>query len=131
MNKFIERPPVWPIAPNEGIKFMGIDIDYYTGKPPNSLSVSDKDQTICWIFGVTTEGNSILAHIYGFLPYFYVLVPPSMNFTKQDQEQLKRHLNAKLQTINGVDSIEVVKKKPIMPYQEEPSRFLKIYCKFP
>lgn len=37
LNKFIERPPLRPLAPNEGIRFMALDIDHYNGKPPSSL----------------------------------------------------------------------------------------------
>ena len=28
------------------------------------------------MFGVNMEGNSIMAHVHGFAPYFYVPAPP-------------------------------------------------------
>ena len=30
---------------------------------------------IVQMYGVTMEGNSVLCHIHGFVPYFYVLAP--------------------------------------------------------
>lgn len=84
MNKNIERPPLRPLSANEGIWFMALDIDHYNSKPPSYLVNlrDDKEQTIAWVFGVTMEGNSVCAHIYGFLPYFYILIPPNLDFTR-------------------------------------------------
>lgn len=31
---------------------------------------------IVQMYGVTMEGNSVLCHIHGFVPYFYVPAPP-------------------------------------------------------
>lgn len=33
------------------------------------------------MFGITMEGNSVLAHIHGYTPYFYV---PAQDFKKED-----------------------------------------------
>jgi DNA polymerase delta subunit 1 len=43
------------------------------------------------LFGVTKEGNSVLAHIHGFKPYFYVAAPPG--FLNKDLEPFKDTIN--------------------------------------
>lgn len=43
------------------------------------------------LFGVTQEGHSVLAHIHGFRPYFYVAAPPG--FLNKDLEPLKDFIN--------------------------------------
>ena len=30
------------------------------------------------MYGITMEGNSVLCHIHGFVPYFFVPAPPTM-----------------------------------------------------
>mgnify|MGYP000005319358 FL=1 len=34
---------------------------------------------IIQMYGVTMEGNSVLCHIHGFVPYFYVPAPPGFD----------------------------------------------------
>lgn len=46
------------------------------------------------LFGVSQEGNSVLAHIHGFRPYFYVAAPPG--FLNKDLESLKDTINVRL-----------------------------------
>ena len=43
------------------------------------------------LFGVNAEGNSVLAYIHGFKPYFYVAAPPG--FLTKDLEPLKDAIN--------------------------------------
>ena len=33
------------------------------------------------LYGVTAEGQSVLAHIHGFTPYFYVSLPPGTDLS--------------------------------------------------
>lgn len=42
-------------------------------------------------YGVTMEGNSVLCHVHGFLPYFYV--PARQNFSPDDCEKFRSELN--------------------------------------
>ena len=39
------------------------------------------------MYGVTMEGHSILAHLHGFTPYFFV--PAQPNFAPQDCEKFR------------------------------------------
>lgn len=34
---------------------------------------------IIQMYGVTMEGNSVLCHIHGFVPYFYIPAPPGFD----------------------------------------------------
>ena len=43
------------------------------------------------LFGVTEAGNSVLAHIHGFQPYFYVAAPSG--FLNKDLESFKDTIN--------------------------------------
>ena len=42
-------------------------------------------------YGVTMEGNSVMCHVHGFLPYFYVLAPK--NFKTEHCETFRSELN--------------------------------------
>lgn len=42
-------------------------------------------------YGVTMEGNSVLCHVHGFLPYFYVPAPP--NFSPDECEKFRSELD--------------------------------------
>jgi DNA polymerase delta subunit 1 len=43
------------------------------------------------LFGVTQNGNSVLAHIHGFQPYFYIAAPSG--FLNKDLEPFKDTIN--------------------------------------
>ena len=74
-----KRPLVPQIDPEQdSLAFQWMDIDMYAGDPlrenpcvgevvPGS---SDKPVPIVRLYGVTELGNSVLAHVHGFTPYF-------------------------------------------------------------
>jgi DNA polymerase delta subunit 1 len=43
------------------------------------------------LFGVNQNGNSVLAHVHGFKPYFYIAAPSG--FLNKDLEPLKDTIN--------------------------------------
>ena len=43
------------------------------------------------IYGVTNEGNSVLCHVHGFVPYFFVQAPNQ--FAPQDCATFQNSLN--------------------------------------
>lgn len=51
------------------------------------------------LFGVTSHGNSVLAHVWGFRPYFYVAAPSG--FLESDLDALKDNLNVRPQLTQG------------------------------
>ncbi|KAL4246251.1 DNA polymerase [Abortiporus biennis] len=65
------------------------------------------------MFGVTERGNSVLAHITDFMPYFYIAVP--RGFMESDLFPLQNYLN-NVSGTSAVRNIEFVKKKNLMNY---------------
>ena len=61
----------------ESLIFQQIEVEDYQGVlpafMPNPFNI--KEQAIIRMFGVTEDGNSVMAHVYGFLPYIYVPAP--------------------------------------------------------
>jgi DNA polymerase delta subunit 1 len=57
--------------------FQQIEVEDYQGFLPSFMPNPYKinEQSIIRMFGVTQEGNSVMAHVYGFLPYIYVPAP--------------------------------------------------------
>ena len=75
------RPPVpTDFHPDRSdLAFQWVDIDMYSGSPLASAcgsmgtvkcGGSHGPQPIVRMYGVTEEGNSVMAHIHGFSPYF-------------------------------------------------------------
>jgi hypothetical protein len=56
-------------------------------------STHHKHGTTLRLFGVTSKGNSVLAHIWGFRPYFYVAAPSG--FLEDDLEAFKDKINVR------------------------------------
>jgi len=61
--------------------FQQMDCDYHIVSNPTSeilkqLGSHESKIPVIRLFGVTAEGHSVLANVYGFMPYFYVPVPP-------------------------------------------------------
>ena len=90
------------------------------------------------MYGVTNEGHSILAHIHGFLPYFWVKAPPG--FTPEHAEKFKVTLNARVKAgLNARDMCEapivdvrLLARKSIMGYQfDAQAPFLRIVTALP
>lgn len=72
------RPPVPKInCSTDSIVFQQLEVDNYIGTPLQGMPGSKVGPVpIVQMYGVTMEGNSILCHIHGFVPYFYVPAPP-------------------------------------------------------
>lgn len=81
-------------APN--LCFQQIDIDYTVGRPWEhlhpELRQSRAQSAIIRMYGVTATGQSVLAHVHGFEPYFFIDCPPG--FESGPLEELLRCINA-------------------------------------
>lgn len=79
------RPPVKIIQEEkDAIIFQQIDLDHYLGEALQGMPGAQEGTVpIVRMYGVTDEGHSILAHVHGFLPYFYVPAP-SDTFSDED-----------------------------------------------
>ena len=88
------RPDPPQISPaHDEVVFQQIDIDHYIGEPVEGMpGARNGPVPIVRMYGITMEGNSVCAHIHGFLPYFYVPAP-SESFTNENCNSLRRLLN--------------------------------------
>ncbi|CAG5135999.1 unnamed protein product [Candidula unifasciata] len=87
------RPPVPDIDPlKDNIVFQQIDLDYYVGSNMKGMPGALKGPCpIVRMYGITEEGNSVLAHVHGFTPYFYT--PAQPGFRQIDCETFKDALD--------------------------------------
>nr|XP_031863513.1 DNA polymerase delta catalytic subunit [Kwoniella shandongensis]KAA5530585.1 DNA polymerase delta catalytic subunit [Kwoniella shandongensis] len=86
------RPAVPPInIKQDSIVFQQIEIEE---------SVDATHGPTLRLFGVTQHGNSVLAHIHGFKPYFYIAAPSG--FLNKDLEPLKDTIN-----VVGMNWVEI------------------------
>ena len=89
-----KRPPPPDIdSRTDSVIFQQIEIDHYMGNPiPGMPGAQSGPVPILRMFGVTMEGNSVCAHIHGFLPYFYVPAP-SESFRDEHCSLMRDELN--------------------------------------
>ena len=84
------------------------------------------------LFGVNANGNSVCAHVHNFTAYFYVhICEKDVTITTEQIEQFRISLNQNVRERDAVLEIELVERYPIMHYQAEKQKFLKIYCSHP
>ncbi|ORY50267.1 DNA polymerase delta catalytic subunit [Rhizoclosmatium globosum] len=93
-----------------------------------------KDMSIVRMYGITEEGFSVLAHVHGFLPYFYV---PAPNGFKEEHVQsfmttldaaIRRDSKRQEQAGRAVIDVRIVLKQSIFGYQgPDKTVFLQIF----
>ncbi|EPX72526.1 DNA polymerase delta catalytic subunit Cdc6 [Schizosaccharomyces octosporus yFS286] len=115
-----QRPALSPLnTEKDDIFFQQIDCEEFTEGPVPSIR----------LFGVTDHGNSILTHVTGFLPYFYIKAP--VGFRAEMIEQFSRELDA---VCNGgvIDHCTLEMKENLYGFQgNEKSPFIKIFITDP
>ncbi|KAJ8765388.1 hypothetical protein K2173_012085 [Erythroxylum novogranatense] len=126
------------VSQSLSIIFQQLEIDYVIGESHTKL-LADRSgpAAIIRIFGVTKEGNSVCCHVHGFEPYFYISCPPGMG--PDDISRFHQILEGRMREVNRnskapkfVLRIELVQKRSIMYYQQQPSYpFLKIVVALP
>ncbi len=100
------RPDIPSINPStDKLVFQQIDLDTYTASE-GTPNVLDKTRphvrghtTVMRLYGVTDEGYSIMAHLHGYIPYFYASLP-SDTFQAADCERFKVEFSLILLKIN-------------------------------
>jgi len=139
-------------ASKDDMRFMVMDIDYITTtmKEVRTKKVFPKDDILPYekmpvfrIYGIDEDGCDVMAHVHGYLPYFYVdcgllniLKEPNGKVVDVLIDRLKERLNellSKNKNTKGksgedpyVHSIEVVHKFLCNGYQTEKKPFFKI-----
>ncbi|KAJ3336227.1 DNA polymerase delta catalytic subunit [Gonapodya sp. JEL0774] len=82
------------------------------------------------MYGVTDAGNSIVCHVHGFYPYFYVPAPPgfTVDHTQDFRDSLESAIKTERKNIQvGVLDVRVVMKESIYHYHgNQKSPFLQI-----
>lgn len=85
MEPILTEASAWPRKPmrsidrmKDSIAFQWVDIDMYDG-PCLEQGKSSQKTAIFRMYGVTEEGNSVMMHVHGFLPYFYMTCPDQLN----------------------------------------------------
>ncbi|KAH9507561.1 hypothetical protein Btru_051479, partial [Bulinus truncatus] len=122
------------------ITFQQIDLDYYVGTHVKGMPGATVGPTpIIRMYGITMEGNSVMAHIHGFAPYFYI--PAQPGFRKEDCYKFQEHLNALVRKdmrsnkegiVQAVLAVDCVERESIYGYHgNKKSLFLKITVAIP
>ena len=125
--------------------FQQINIDHYIGAQnkkilEGKLETSNAVVPIIRMYGITKDGNSVMAHVHGFLPYFYVRIPGA--FKKDRLTQFRQLLNEAAKSevkAPGADNLsqvilalEIEQKQSMYGFNEnQKSDFLKIYVALP
>lgn len=120
MKKFVWIPPqscrrntIIDVLEEEVMTFQQMDSDHYItqtdfqllgslakkqGKNPtrstNSMMAIPNTVALMRLYGVNASGNSVLAHVHGYRPYFYVKAPPG--FDPSVCEEFRNLLNIAL-----------------------------------
>jgi DNA polymerase delta subunit 1 len=88
---------------NDALEFHWLDIDSVSGDPlkenPAGGSIAGAAEgpvPIIRLYGVTQEGQSVMAHVHGFTPYFYVSFGASTELTESLLGQLLVNLDQRV-----------------------------------
>ena len=90
----LRRPPVRSIDPTkDSVVFQQIEVDHYVGSHITGMPGPQQGPCpVLRMYGVNMEGNSVLAHIHGFLPYLYVPAPAE-DFNTENCKDFRFALN--------------------------------------
>ncbi|XP_023214577.1 DNA polymerase delta catalytic subunit-like [Centruroides sculpturatus] len=134
------RPKCFISSNDKPLIFQQIDIDYFVGQPMPGMSGNQIGPVpVMRMYGVTTEGNSILCYVHGFLPYFYTSAPEG--FSEAHCRRFREALNKAVfldmksnrnNVLHPVLAVEIVLKKNIYGYDARGKRpFIKITMALP
>ena len=99
-------------------EFQWLDVDMISGVPMDKnaaggpiLGSTVGPVPIIRLYGCTSKGNSVLAHIHGVTPYFYVLLPPSVDQSNEALIKMRHTLDQKVRiyTISSLYLIYYIK----------------------
>ncbi|KAJ8024189.1 DNA polymerase delta catalytic subunit [Holothuria leucospilota] len=136
-----ERPdPPTLDETKDKVVFQQLDLEHYLGKQLAGMPGSHQPLTpIIRMFGITKAGNSVLCHIHGFMPYFYVPAPQDF---KRDhcgifRDALNKAVLADMRSnkdnmTQTVLDVEVLEKESMYCYNgNKKSPFLKVTVALP
>ena len=128
---------------HDSIEFFQVDLDYSNRTLNNKYKIitnpeiDGHEEPIIYMYGMNEEGDSILALIHGYQPYFYIQV--EKEYTEEELHELKDECNKQLyddkaqEHIDSVLRCENVKDyHSIMHYNlHKESYFIKITTRIP
>ncbi|XP_064601473.1 DNA polymerase delta catalytic subunit-like [Liolophura sinensis] len=135
------RPAVKALDPKtSSIIFQQIDLEHYIGKHlPGMPGSTVGPVPVISMYGVTMEGHSVMAHIHGFAPYFFI--PAPSGFKAQDCGIFKDALNGTVMKdlrsnkegiTHAVLAVELTSKESIYGYHgNKKMPFLKLTMALP
>lgn len=131
-----DAPPLDPAT--TCLIFQQIEIDHYIGDHKEGMpGAGNSIGAIMRIYGVTVEGHSVMAHVHGFTPYFYIMAPTG--FKEEQLPSFQKKLKALALTDKRNDAItepvlqiELVEKANMYGFNNnEKVPFLKITVALP
>ncbi|CAF0747806.1 unnamed protein product [Brachionus calyciflorus] len=133
------RPILADINPSEDtIIFQQIDLDYYEGPPMKESLSSSQKVPIFRLYGVNEAGNSILGHLYGYVPYIYCSAPIGVKnsdlhkFTETLNNAVKHEVKQKDAPEHIILGIKIEIKENIYGFHgNKKSQFLRIEIVLP
>ena len=135
----VRRPPVRSIDPTkDAIVFQQLEVDHYVGTHITGMPGPYSGPCpVLRMYGINMEGNSVLAHIHGFLPYLYVPAPAE-DFDTENCVDFRVALNNAILQSNrdniqeAVLDVEIVNKCSILGFHfNQKYPFLKITVVLP
>ncbi|XP_013790883.1 DNA polymerase delta catalytic subunit-like, partial [Limulus polyphemus] len=135
------RPTPPPLNPEkDSLVFQQLDIAHYIGQPLAGMPGSQIGSVpVMQMFGITMEGYSVMCHVHGFTPYFFI--PAPTNFKTEHcqifQEVLNKAVIADMRSnkdgiTQAVLAVGVVIKESIYGYHvNRKVPFLKITMALP
>ena len=86
------------LDPSEALLFQQTSIEW---------SMDENQKPVIHIYGITEEGNSVLCHVHGFLPYAFIAIP---------EKDLLDHLG---EDCSVFEKCELVRRRNLYGYNEE------------
>lgn len=117
------RPPPSPLDPMQSLALLLVAVDERTALPPAGFAPPGCSgvMPVLDLYGVTPEGQSVLLHVHGFLPYFYAVRPEGVAI-----DSCRHALDAVRPSGGVVAAIQEVERTPLMHYREHPEHLLRI-----
>lgn len=130
----------------DALIFQQIDIDHYIGHANKAVLAKggieiDNDATpIVRMFGIRKDETSVMVHVHGFVPYFYIKLSPYFradrleSFRKVFNEALLSDMktDSSQNITQAVLSVEIMERESMYGFTGNvKSRFMKIYVALP
>lgn len=115
--------------------FQQVEIDNVQSNADQCVRFNVQGSTIpvFRLFGVTSDQNSVTCHVHGFLPYFYVQCPKSVN--DSNLPEFHTRLNSRMKESDSYTNFplfktEIVHKTNIYGFvpKSTSERYIKITC---